>query len=104
MCEHLGRLIDKKVDNFFLIGILSNLDSILDLPIEEAMEQLPLANDIKAAILNKEGLAGEALDCVINYEQWDIAGMAFHGVDRKLISEAYYESINWAKDVLISLD
>jgi c-di-GMP phosphodiesterase len=104
MCEHLGKLVDKKTEHFFLIGMLSSLDSILDIPIEEAMEQLPLANDIKAAILNKEGLAGEALDCVINYEQWNLSGMAFRGIDQKLISEAYYTSIAWAKDVLSSLD
>jgi EAL and modified HD-GYP domain-containing signal transduction protein len=103
MCERLGLLVGEKGDHFFLVGILSNLDSILDIPLEEAMKQLPLADDVIAAILNKQGLAGEALECVFNYERWDLPGMAFKNLDPKQLSDAYYESITWAKDVLGSL-
>jgi len=104
MCEHLGKLIDEKADHFFFVGILSSLDSILDLPIDEALQQLSLTNEIKAAILNKQGLPGEALDCVINYENWNLPGMYFRNLDQKLISEAYFKSITWAKEVLNHLD
>jgi EAL and modified HD-GYP domain-containing signal transduction protein len=104
MCELLGKLVDEKTDHFFLIGILSSLDSILDIPLELAMQELPLASHVKSAILEKEGLAGEALECVINYELWHLEGMKFKGLEQKLISEAYYASINWAKEVLINLE
>jgi EAL and modified HD-GYP domain-containing signal transduction protein len=100
MCEELGVLIGEKSEQFFLIGILSSLDSILDIPLEEALQQLPLANEIKSAILHKQGLTGEALECVMNYEMWNISGMNFRNVDPEIISEAYYKSIAWAKDVL----
>lgn len=104
MCEELGKLIGEKGDHFFLIGIFSCLDSLLDIPLEDALQQLPLADDIIPAILNKEGVTGEALECVINYEHWNISGMAFRNLDHKLIGEAYVQSINWAKDVLSSLN
>ena len=104
MCEHLGKLVNEKGEHFFLIGILSSLDSILDIPIDEALQQLPLSSDVKTAILDKQGTAGEALMCVINYEQWNLSGMQFKDLEQELISEAYYKSINWAKDVLNSLD
>jgi c-di-GMP phosphodiesterase len=104
MCEQLAKLVGEKADHYFLVGILSSLDSILDIPIEEALEQLPLSNIVKKAILNKEGLAGEVLECVINYEQWNLPGMHYKDVDQKLISEAYFKSINWAKEVLNNLD
>lgn len=103
MCEQLGKLVGEKADHFFLIGILSSLDSILDIPLEEALQQLPLADDVIAAILNKQGLTGEALECVINYEHWNLSGMAFRNLEQKLIGEAYVQSINWAKDVLSHL-
>ncbi|NOS73543.1 MAG: HDOD domain-containing protein [Methyloglobulus sp.] len=103
MCELLGKLIGEKAEHFFLVGILSSLDSILDLPLEEALQQLPLADDIVSAVLNKKGLAGEALECVINYEHWNLSGMYYKNLDQKLISEAYFESITWAKDVLSNL-
>jgi c-di-GMP phosphodiesterase len=100
MCEELGGLLGEKSEQFFLIGILSSLDSILDIPLEEALEQLPLANEIKTAILHKQGLTGEALECVMNYEIWNITGMKFRNMETEIISEAYYKSIAWAKDVL----
>jgi c-di-GMP phosphodiesterase len=46
----------------------------------------------------------EALECVINYEHWNLSGMYFRNLDQKLISEAYFKSITWAKDVLGNLD
>jgi c-di-GMP phosphodiesterase len=104
MCEELAKLAGEKADHFFLVGILSSLDSILDIPIEEALEQLPVGNDVKNAILTKEGAAGEVLECVINYEQWNLSGMYFRNLDQILISEAYFKSITWTKDVLNSLD
>lgn len=100
MCEILARLIGEQGEPFFLIGILSSLDSLLDVPLEEALKQLPLSNEVVSGILKKEGLQGEALQCVINYEQWDVSEITFRGLDQHLIGCAYIESINWAKDVL----
>jgi len=103
MCELLAKLIGEQGEQFFLIGILSSLDSLLDITLEEALKQLPLSNDIVASILNNEGLPGEALQCVINYEQWDVSAITFRGLNQKLIGNAYIESINWAKDVLSAI-
>jgi len=100
MCEHLGRLANYPSEHFFLVGMLSCLDSVLDMPLDAALQQLPLANDIVSAILHKQGAAGEALECVLGYEQWDISAIAFAQIDPLLIGNAYIESINWAKDIL----
>jgi len=100
MCELLAKLIGEQAEQFFLIGIFSSLDSILDIPLEDALKQLPLSSDILSGILYKEGVPGEALQCVINYEHWDVSAITFRGLDQKLIGDAYIESINWATDVL----
>jgi EAL and modified HD-GYP domain-containing signal transduction protein len=100
MCEELAGLSGNKSDHFFLIGILSNLDSLLDMPLEEALSQLPLSDDIVSAILHKQGLGGEALSCVISYEQWDISSISFRDIDQSVIGDTYIHSINWAKDVM----
>jgi EAL and modified HD-GYP domain-containing signal transduction protein len=100
MCEELASLSGNKSDNFFLIGILSNLDSLLDMPLDEALSQLPLADDIVSAILHKSGLGGEALLCVISYERWDTSSISFKDIDQTIIGDTYIQTINWAKDVL----
>ncbi len=104
MCEELACLGGDKSDNFFLIGILSNLDSLLDMPLNEALSQLPLADDIVSAILHNKGLGGEALKCVISYEHWDISLITFKDIDQALIGEAYIKSINWAKDIIANIN
>jgi len=100
MCEELANLSGDKSDNFFLIGILSNLDTLLDIPLEEALSHLPLADDIVSAILHQQGLGGEALKCVMSYEHWDISSISFKNIDQSLIGDTYIKSISWAKDVM----
>jgi EAL and modified HD-GYP domain-containing signal transduction protein len=102
MCELLAKSIGQKTDNFFLIGMLSSLDSILDVSIEEALEQLPLGDEIIEAILHGKGLGGEALTCVMGYERWDTGAISFSNVDQMTIGSAYIESINWATHVMSS--
>lgn len=103
MCEELACLTGDKTDQFFLIGILSSLDGFLDIPLEQALKQLPLSDDIVSAIIDKKGAAGEALQCVINYEHWDIAEISFKNVEINDISEAYIRSIEWTREVLNSI-
>jgi EAL and modified HD-GYP domain-containing signal transduction protein len=100
MCELLAKIVGQKTANFFLIGMLSSLDSILDISLEEAMEQLPLGDDILEAILHHKGLGGEALSCVLSYEHWDTGAITFSNVDQTVIGNAYIESINWATKVM----
>ena len=100
MCQELASLIGDKSEHFFLIGILSNLDCLLDIPLDKALSQLPLADDIVSAILFKKGLGGEALKCVISYEHWDISSIAFKDIDQSIIGDTYIKSISWAKDVM----
>ncbi len=100
MCELLANKVNEQAEHFFLIGMLSSLDSILDMPLEEALKQLPLAPDILLSILHKEGRGGEALNCVMSYEHWELSAMTFGNLDQTTIGNAYLQSINWAKDVL----
>ena len=100
MCELLAKIIGQKTANFFLIGMLSSLDSILDISLEDSLEQLPLGDDIIEAILHHKGLGGEALHCVLSYEHWDTGSIAFGNVDQVKIGQAYMESINWATKVM----
>lgn len=100
MCELLAQSIGQKSGNFFLIGMLSSLDSILDISLEDALDQLPLSEEISTAILHHKGLGGEALRCVIGYERWDTGSITFGSVDQSEIGNAYIESINWATKVI----
>ncbi|MGB4498179.1 MAG: HDOD domain-containing protein [Methylococcaceae bacterium] len=100
MCELLAKSAGHKTGNYFLIGMLSSLDSILDISISEALAQLPLGDDITIAILEHKGLGGEALRCVLGYERWDTGSIAFGNIDQTEIGNSYIESIAWATKVI----
>lgn len=104
MCELLAAQLGDDRDRFFLIGMLSCLDSILDMPIDKVLDQLPLTKEIAEAILHKKGRAGEVLQYTIDYERWELSSTTFHDIDPKRIAGIYLDSINWAGNVLGNLD
>ncbi len=53
MCELVSQSMGyKQEDRYFTIGLLSILDAIMDLPMEEVLENLPMTDDINQALLN----------------------------------------------------
>jgi EAL and modified HD-GYP domain-containing signal transduction protein len=61
------------VSGSFTAGLISSLDAVFDMPLEELLASLPLSEELKAAIVRREGLVGEILECAIAVEraQWD---------------------------------
>ncbi len=68
IAEHLG-VSDTQV--YFSVGLLSMLDALLGLPMEEVLLTLPLSTDMKDALANFEGDVGQVLKCAIAYENAD---------------------------------
>lgn len=103
MCERLGVLLKTNPEQCFLIGMLSHLDSILDITLEEALQHLPLDNEINDAILRKSGLNGEILQYVLDYENWQLSTLSFKNITAIQIREIYVEALAWTKDVLTNI-
>ncbi len=55
----------------YLMGMFSTLDYLIDAPMEEILEPVPVADEIKAALLHHEGRCGALYDLVISYERAD---------------------------------
>lgn len=95
MCELLAVEIKQNPEIYFLVGLLSGLDSILDVPLEKGLQQLPLSNLVSEAILQKTGSAGEALQYALDYERWDVNRPTFGNIKPKRIADIYLECIQW---------
>ncbi len=100
MCELLAVEIGAENEYWFLIGMFSNLDALLDIPLAEALSQLPLPRDVCEAIIDHRGIAGEALSCAIHYENWELSKLKCTGLSQKTIGDIYLQSIHWANQVL----
>ncbi|WP_347988779.1 HDOD domain-containing protein [Methylomonas sp. AM2-LC] len=104
MCELMAEQLNEDPNRYFLIGMLSCLDIILDMPLEKVLIQLPLPKEIAEAILHKTGKAGETLQYTINYERWELSSNQFRTIKPQIIASIYIDSINWANDVLNNLN
>ena len=95
MCELLAHEMKEDRENYFLIGMLSGIDGLLDMPLTKVVEQLPLAEEINDAILNYRGNAGEALKFCIAYERWEPGLTTYRDIAPERIANIYLESIDW---------
>src|SRR5439155_8040083 len=101
MCRELGAALSQKnVDQFFTVGLLSVMDALLDRPMQEALRVLPLADNVKHALVDHEGLLGEALDCIKAYERADWQKARCADLDEKIIRRAYLTSVVSSRDMM----
>lgn len=73
LCELIARQMGLKseADAAFMTGLFSTIDAILDRPMKKVLESLPLASEIKEAILTKKGQLAEVLSTALAYVEGD---------------------------------
>ncbi|MCP5106652.1 MAG: HDOD domain-containing protein [bacterium] len=86
---------------YFLMGMFSLMDAFLDRPLEELLEELPLEEDIKAALLGRDPQARNVLEMVDAFEKarWeDIARSATEcAIAEEKLAALYMDAVEWAK-------
>lgn len=84
----------------FLTGLFSLVDAMLEQPLPELLEELPLLDDIKAALLHQHGQLGIYLQFARAFEAGDwqqqevLSQQLQHQVGN--LSELYLDSVFWA--------
>jgi EAL and modified HD-GYP domain-containing signal transduction protein len=104
MCELLGETtkgVNK--ESFASAGLMSVLDAMLDCSMEKALAELPLADDIKSALIRGDGPIGQALRCTIAYEHANWDEVQYYGLAPAGIREKYMASISWASKLSAGL-
>ena len=105
MCECLAAVFDDKAQQpaYFTVGLLSVIDAIMDQPMDKVLEQLPLREDIRLALLQQEGKMGKALHYAVSYEhgEWDEINPSDVSSDQ--IRAIYLRAIAWCKDFTDSM-
>jgi len=90
-----------KIKEFaFITGVMSHMGAILNFPPEEIIKDLPLAEEIKTALISHKGLLYEALEIVKHYEfsdtQFDTCPiMSKHDISEELLLMNYHDSLKW---------
>lgn len=102
-CELLAKADKlKKPDGFFTVGLFSALDAMMDQPLQDLLQELPLNSESKATILQHEGLAGEALQCTLAMERGDFSLISFESLNLTELSDAYLQAVQWVDEMGLS--
>ena len=109
-CEQITHLQTEEalVDTeAFLTGLFASIDAILDLPMRSVLDQLPVSETIKTALLERGNPLGELLGLAISYEKgdWDNYATRLQGLNltEHTARGAYLEAIQWADAALAVL-
>jgi len=88
---------------YFLLGLCSLLDAMLERPMHEAIADLPVSETMRAALLGQENAPRRLLDAVIAHERgiWDTStGILMEaGIDPDALPAAYADALKWAREL-----
>jgi c-di-GMP-related signal transduction protein len=102
-CELLGpRMADGNVD-LFLLGLLSLMDAILEIPISAVVDALSVHQDIKLALNHKECRLTPLYNLMLAVEagEWDIVSRLCEEMhlSEPLVSGTQWKAMEWAQQV-----
>ena len=91
----------------FLTGMMSLMDAILDEPIESVMNKLPLAKEIKDALVEHQGVLADYVRLIQFYEQglWQEASQNIEQLNLPAdkVPDAYHTAVQWANEQMKAL-
>ncbi len=99
MCELLSKHYRGAPELFFAAGLFSTLDALMDKPLSNLLDKLPLSTELSNALLHHTGIAGKALNDVLNYEKGNWIAVEHSPVPSEMLSQTYLDAINWAKEL-----
>lgn len=103
MCELFADLANARASRgpLFLVGMVSVLDQLLEVPLERLCDAMELAPELREALLHRSGFLGDALRLVEAYvaAAWSEVASAATAlkVDAAQLLPLYLDALAWAK-------
>jgi c-di-GMP-related signal transduction protein len=107
LCELLGKeeTVSSHDSELFTLGLFSLIDAILDEDMEKLMEELPLSEGIKRALISGEGKLSDFLNLIRAYEtgDWTVFSETSCGlgIREEKFPEYYMDAVGWADSMTV---
>jgi c-di-GMP-related signal transduction protein len=101
--ELLATHVTHGESDLFLLGLLSLIDAMLDRPMLELLEKLPLDRETKSVLLGQPSILRPVFQLMLAHEsgEWDSArrvSSAMH-LDPEAVAGIYWQAQQWARQV-----
>jgi len=98
MCEKLAlRLKLASPEAYFTMGLVSLLDVLMNVQLDDLLHELNFSDEIQQAVLGKKGEMGQVLQAVLAYEKGEWDEVNYHGLLEVDVWQVYLESVEWAE-------
>ncbi|MCP5112348.1 MAG: HDOD domain-containing protein, partial [bacterium] len=104
LCDQIG--MGARKPEMFLLGMYSLIDAVLDRPMKEIVDQVPLANDIRSALLGVRSTPPRIADLLaaavaVEVPVWDdMEAIARRtGPAIGVFQTTYVEAVSWAEEI-----
>lgn len=91
--------------DFFIAGILSSIDRLLNQNMETILTGLPISGRVRRALLDRDNLIGSSLDAVIAHESanWRPLDrlLGKYGISRNRFMLLYLDALKWYRATLV---
>lgn len=95
-----GRVTPKEADEVFVVGILSVIDALLEMPMQDALAQLNLPEAVTEALLHRRGKYAPYLRLAIACEESDQTTLdtlaAQCDLDAEMVNRRHVDALAWA--------
>lgn len=86
--------------SYFTVGVMSILDALTDMPMRDLVSPLPLADDVKDALVDRTGSKGLVLNAAVAYERAEWERLDDSQLDASVLTESYLSALSWSQRVL----
>ena len=105
-CETVAKMIGKEAvkEEYFMMGLFSLIDVLLNKKMQQALEQLPISDEIKWGLLGYKGLRNDIYQLVLAYEKANWSKFSQKCIAINLTEEelanVYIKSIEWCNEIM----
>lgn len=101
--ELLAPHIPHGESDLFLMGLLSLIDAMLDMPMKDILERISLDHPTKQVLLGEPSPLSPIFQLILSHESgdWDTAAKLARdlGIDAEVAADHYWEAQRWAREL-----
>lgn len=95
MSEIVSEKSNLESSKMFTIGLLSLIDTLMDMPMIEVLDETTLSSELKLSLLTYEGEYGKILKYIQYYEQANWGELLKVNINTELYVKAYIDAVEW---------